>query len=429
MKLHVVLFACITFFSGLSAIADDPDTAKATDSLNVQSFDKVWSLVKERHWDEEAVGETWDQAREELRPKALQAEDKDATRKVIGELIGRLKQSHFSVVPEAAFEEIEDGKSDTDGYAGLVIRERENELVITQIHKGSPAESSVLRPGWTLQKLGKATDKKLIDVATEVTKEGPMRRETMVGILGDKRFRGEVGETLVLGCTDLDGKEHEVELTLAKAPGTQVKLGNFPTMQVAITSDVSGDGIGYFRFSSFFDPQRMMTAYDETLSKSENGLIIDLRGNYGGLVILPPAMGSRLTGEQGALGKIQMKGAKINLILNPWPEPYSQPVAVLTDECSISAAEILAGGLKDLKLARIFGARTAGLVLPSTFERLPNGDGIQYAFADYQSASGNPLEGGGVTPDEDIDLTKEAFKKHSDPVLARAREWIQAQSK
>lgn len=140
-------------------------------------------------------------------------------------------------------------------------------------------------------------------------------------------------------------------------------------------------------------------------------------------------MSSRLTGEKGALGKIQMKGAKINLILNPWAEPYRQPVAVLTDECSISAAEILAGGLKDLQLARTFGTRTAGLVLPSTFERLPNGDGIQYAFADYQSASGGTLEGEGVTPDEEVQLTKAAYKKHSDPVLARAREWIQSQTK
>ena len=102
----------------------------------------------------------------------------------------------------------------------------------------------------------------------------------------------------------------------------------------------------------------------------------------------------------------------------------SQEVAILIDECSISSAEILSGGLQDIGIGRVFGGRSAGLALPSTVIKLPNGDGFQYAIADYKSASGKSLEMDGVTPDEPVDLSKELLLRDSDPVLNRALQWI-----
>ena len=49
--------------------------------------------------------------------------------------------------------------------------------------------------------------------------------------------------------------------------------------------------------------------------------------------------------------------------------------------------------MKDVKRARIFGTRTAGAALPSVISKLPNGDGFQYAIANYISEGGKPLEG------------------------------------
>ena len=97
---------------------------------------------------------------------------------------------------------------------------------------------------------------------------------------------------------------------------------------------------------------------------------------------------------------------------------------MLIDECSISSAEILSGGLKDQKMARLFGSTTAGLALPSTVVKLPNGDALQYAFATYTSASGDILEGVGVSPDEEISPGREELSKDNDPVLTRAVTWI-----
>jgi carboxyl-terminal processing protease len=102
-------------------------------------------------------------------------------------------------------------------------------------------------------------------------------------------------------------------------------------------------------------------------------------------------------------------------------------VAVLIDEKSASTSEIMAGGLKDLGRARLFGLTTAGAALPSYIEKLPNGDGFQYAVANYVSEGGYELEGNGVAPDVEIYAGRDEFLEQGDPVLESALQWILAQ--
>ncbi len=418
----------LTATPGVTQEKKDPVAGEASgNSLDVQSFDRVWSLIKERHWDPEVVGESWTKAREELRPQVVAAKDRNAARLVIKQLIDRLEQSHFAVIPATAYKAMDEGKLHAKGHTGLVIRERDGKLIVAQIEPDSATAASEIRPGWVLTGVGKRDADDLLKVAEEATKTGPMSRATLVGLLCKRALGGDVGQAVQLKLLDLNGKEHDVELKLTKTPGTTVRAGNMPTIHVVVDSRELPGNVGYFGFSAFFDPTNLVREFDKRLKKSSGGLIIDLRGNVGGLMILPTALGSRLTGKPAKLGVVKMKNANFKMALNPWRKPYDKPVAVLIDECSISCAEILSGGLKDLKLARVFGTTTAGLALPSAFEKLPNGDGVQYAFADYTSESGKTLEGNGVTPDEEIALTTEAFKQQSDPVLARALEWLNSE--
>ena len=136
-----------------------------------------------------------------------------------------------------------------------------------------------------------------------------------------------------------------------------------------------------------------------------------------------------VSGDNRRLGSMTMQGNKLSFAISPRAETFDGPVAILVDGASASTSEILAAGLQDLGRARIFGTRTAGAALPSVFERLPNGDGFQYATADYTSAGGKVLEGAGVTPDEVVRLTRKALEDGHDPVLDRALQWIQEQTK
>ena len=83
----------------------------------------------------------------------------------------------------------------------------------------------------------------------------------------------------------------------------------------------------------------------------------------------------------------------------------------------------------DLKRARVFGVKTPGAALPSTIEVLPNGDRFQYAFANYISANGKPLEGLGVEPDVEIPLTRRALLDGRDPAIEAALSWIRSAKK
>ncbi len=108
---------------------------------------------------------------------------------------------------------------------------------------------------------------------------------------------------------------------------------------------------------------------------------------------------------------------------------FAGPLAILVDGTSASTSEIMAEGLKDLGRARIFGSHTAGAALPSVFEKLPNGDGFQYAIANYISEGGKPLEGAGVTPGRgNAAVTREALLAGKDPALDAAVAWINGKS-
>ena len=185
----------------------------------------------------------------------------------------------------------------------------------------------------------------------------------------------------------------------------------------------------YIRFNEFLDPGSMMPKFEAALKGFANapGVILDLRGNPGGIGIMAMGIAGFFINQDGLkLGDMKMRDATLKFVIFPRPETYAGPLAILIDEGSASTSEILAGGLQDLKRARIFGVRSAGAALPSDIIRLPNGDGFQYPQASYTSVSGKVLEGEGVTPDVVVQQTKESLLARRDSVIEAADEWIRS---
>ena len=182
----------------------------------------------------------------------------------------------------------------------------------------------------------------------------------------------------------------------------------------------------------FFDPDAVVAAFREMVHACTDctGFVIDLRGNPGGLGGLATGVAIWFTDKDRLrLGTMSMRGTNVNFALFPRPDAFRGPLAVLIDGLSASTSEIFAGGMKDLKRARIFGTKSAGAALPSVFERLPTGDGFQYAIANYISEGGQPLEGIGAIPDEEVRLTRHQLLEGQDPVLDAAVSWIGKQKK
>ncbi len=82
-----------------------------------------------------------------------------------------------------------------------------------------------------------------------------------------------------------------------------------------------------------------------------------------------------------------MKGRdnETKFIVYPQTNIYDGKIVILTDYGSASTSEIFAAGMQEIGRAKVIGEKSAGAVLPSVFEKLPNGATFQYVISDYKS--------------------------------------------
>jgi carboxyl-terminal processing protease len=287
-----------------------------------------------------------------------------------------------------------------------------------------------VKPGWVIAKIGGKEVEPVIRRMSDSLADEHMLG-AMLAAAVDARLRGTVGEPINIAFLDRRDRPVDKTLTFADPPGTAATFGNLPTFYVTFDSKRLESNIGYIAFSAFFDPPTVMRKFQQAIEafRDADGIILDLRGNPGGLGVMGMGMGGFFVTEPDQqLGTMRTRSGEIHFVLNPRVESYTGPLAVLVDESSMSTAEILAGGLQDLKRARVFGTRTPGAALPSVVERLPNGDGFQYAFANYTSVGGQPLEGRGVQPDEVVELDRKSLLQGRDPVIEAAVRWIRSKA-
>ena len=412
--------------------AVEPLLTPEQQALNVESFEYVWATIRDKHFDPELNGVDWAAVREELLPEVEQAERMSQARAVMSDLIGRLGQSHFAIFPAEVYKDLEvpAGEGSRDGSVGIELRLIEGRPLVTRVEEGSPAAEAGVHPGWEILRVGEAETAPIIE-RIEQADLGPIERQFVVVRGVGRRLLGQMDSTVEVAFLDGDGREVELALTRAVRPDKRIEFGHLPAMYSRFESREIADDIGYIAFSVFFDPMTVMTAFGDAVRSfmDADGIIIDVRGNPGGIGAMAMGMSGWLVDARNQyLGTMKTRDTELKFVLNPRVETYQGPVAILVDELSGSTTEIFTGGLQDLGRARIFGSRTAGAVLPSAIERLPNGDGFQYAFAGYVSASGKVLEGNGVTPDQEVVHTRKALLAGRDLVMEAAVEWIRGQS-
>jgi len=406
-----------------------PDQRQA----NIESFEQVWTTVRDKHWDPKINGVDWQAVHDELRPKVERAATIEEARAIMSDMLHRLKQTHFGIVPAEAYKELADlksGKADpTDGDPGIELRIIDGHALVTSVAPDSPAAAQGVKTGWELL----SVDGKEIAPSLSKIKDA-LGESTLIDVMEERsvasRLEGDVGKTVPVKFRD--GRDRTVELKLKRSAtrGALAMLGNLPPMHFWVQSSKVQPDIGYVRFNLFFEPDTLIGAFREAVKTCRDcrGFVIDLRGNPGGIGGLALGVAGWFIDQKGQrLGTMYTRTASIKFALFPQLEPFLGPLAVLVDGCSASTSEVFAGGMKDLKRARIFGTRTAGAALPSMFTKLPNGDGFQYAVANYISEGGQPLEGIGVTPDQEVKLTRHQLLEGQDPVLDAAVSWIRTQ--
>ncbi|MEM7306664.1 MAG: S41 family peptidase [Planctomycetota bacterium] len=438
--LPLLLAACTSLES--ADVATEPAPAPVSAEVAQATFDDVWSTVREHHFDEKLNGLDWDAVRDELRPRASEAATQAELRGVVNEMLGRLEQSHFGMMPRSNLPAL-DGSDDAEtpdslaGDLGLDVRARGGDVLVWKVTPGGPADAAGIRPGWILLRVDDLDVDAYFDEAASVEDERAARYATFqVHSRVMAETYGPIGSTAQVTLLDDGDREVVVEVTRGERDVEKHNFGtNLPTFYLHFdkaTIERDGAKIGWIHWSNWFLP--VMKPIDQAVDemRSHDGIVLDLRGNGGGAGAMVMGVAGHFFDERTDLGTQSSREG--NMVYRASPRrispagervgPYSGKVAILVDELTGSASEVFSGGMQSTGRVRVFGETSAGAVLPAVTKTLPNGDGLLYAFGDFKTSTGTLLEGLGVVPDVEVPLTRDSLLAGKDAALEAAIAWI-----
>ena len=403
----------------------------------LETFDAAWKIVRDSHFDKTLNGVDWDAVAIELRPKAAAARSAGDLRVVLRDMLGRLGQSHFTVLP-ATTDSAAETPRDISGTPGFDVRLIAKEIVVIEVDPAGGAAAAGVRTGWKVQSIDGTPAATLLGAFPDSLE--PRLLHVELWRVLHTRLRGPAGSRADMVFEDANGTTVRLSIERRAEEGKAVTVGNLPTMFVRVDArpveTPAGRPAGLIGFNVW------MTAVDPLFQKAvddfrdRDGIVIDLRGNPGGLAAMLMGISGHFIDERKALGVMKTRDSELRFIVNPRRvnargervQPFAGPVAVLIDSLSGSASECFAGGMQSLGRVRVFGQPSMGQALPALFARLPNGDVLIHAYGDFVTADGTRLEGRGVVPDEVITLDRSQLLAGRDRTLEAALAWIDSVS-
>ena len=182
---------------------------------------------------------------------------------------------------------------------------------------------------------------------------------------------------------------------------------------------------GYIKFNLFGLQTIEFLCAALTELKDKKTLIIDLRGNVGGLFGALVGVGGMLTDKNLDLGTQFYNRGSDSFTATPKAKSFKGKLVFLTDGQSVSSAEILAAVMQEGKRAVIVGERTAGAALSAISIVLPTGAVLFYPYANFKTPKGNLVEGIGVIPNFPVALDRKSLLEGRDVQLETALKVIE----
>jgi carboxyl-terminal processing protease len=253
---------------------------------------------------------------------------------------------------------------------GVTVGEDPKGLRIRKVFQGSPAAKAGIRAGDIVIAVdGKPLAGKTSEQSTTLVKGLPGTKVTLTTLRGKTRSTKKL---------------------------TRAKI-SFPVV-VSSTRTVNGVKIGHIELSSFTSGAHgeVRSAVERALKNGDKGIVLDMRGNGGGLldeavlissIFIPEGTVVSTDGRTRGRKTFKATGDAISTKI---------PVVVLVDKGTASASEIVTGALQDRKRAKVVGTNTYGKGVFQEVEELPNGGALEITVGEYFTPSGRNLGGGGV---------------------------------
>lgn len=377
-----------------AAVVAAPSRERAR--MNQRVFDTVWSEVRRGYYDPDLHGVDWGAARDRFRPQALAAADDRALYRVVNTMLDLLDDGHAGASPPAAVRR-QDAQYARRAVMGMTLMRGEDPdlWTVERVRDGSPAQAAGVQLGWTLD----SVDGRPWGPDVEVQEGTPVH--------------------LVL--TDETGARRDTILTPQLMDGPQ-----------PFTADKSRPGVLVLTVEQFDAGLGRWLGGELDGLPSDVDVILDLRANPGGRLweaesvltcFLPrDQVWATRTGRNWRPVILRASGD-----CGDRSAPVANPVAVLVDRGSRSAAELTPAALQEAGRGIVVGEKTIGSVLIAQETDLPDGGKLTLSRANFVTAGGVRLEKRGVTPDIAAPRTVSQRRAGEDPTLEAAIAALQAQ--
>ena len=281
---------------------------------------------------------------------------------------------------------------------GMYVDQRDGQLVVVAPIEGGPAERAGILAG---------------DLVLEADGQ-PLTGLTLPD--QTRLLRGPRGSAVTLTIRRA-GQPTLLHLAVVR---DQVRL-------ISARGQLLDNGLGLLKISQFTEgtPGEARAALDSLLASQPRGLLLDLRGNSGGL--LEPAV--QVTGLFLGSGPVVLErhadGEEKRYSAPDGPAATSLPLIVLVDRGSASASEVMAAALRDRGRAELAGERTYGKNTVQYIHQLSDGSGLRITVAQWHTPSGEAIPSTGLDPDWQI-ATPPNPPAGTDPVLETAAQRLLA---
>ncbi|WP_313992683.1 S41 family peptidase [uncultured Selenomonas sp.] len=287
----------------------------------------------------------------------------------INGMVASLDDPHSVYMPPEMFKALRQHTEGSFGGIGVTMGFKDRTVRIISVLEGTPGAAAGLQAGDEI-------------IAVDGTPTSEMQSEEVA-----LHIRGEAGTTVTLRILrDGDEKDYTITRDIIQVRSVRGTM-------------VEGTTIGYIRIGSFAEHtgEEFAGEMNRLAGEGMTALIIDLRENPGGLITSCVSVAEQVVPAGTIVSVIDRDGNAEVYQSHLAARQY--PIAVLIDENSASASEILAGALQDTGAGTIIGTTSYGKGSVQAVLPLLHEDGLKLTIAKYVTPSGRSIDGTGITPD------------------------------
>lgn len=332
-------------------------------------FDRTWKVIYKDYYDSTLNHQDWSRWKSRYQGKIKTEDD---AKVAIDSMIASLNEPYTRFMSQKDFDDLATSITSKIYGIGVNIYSNAGKIEVFNVIPSTPADLAGVKQGDII-------------VAVDSKDINGMNVSEVASIV-----RGP--ENSVVELTLLRNNKK----ILKKIKRKEIKIKN-------VKSSIIDNHIGYIQIISFMGgttPNEFIEALENT--KDTDSIIIDLRGNTGGLLDNAVFIANMFIQQGEIVEIIYRDGYKKSINAKSNPNLLNKPVVVLVNGASASASEILSGALKDYKKAKLVGKKTFGKGLVQKIVPLPNKTGVNITIARYLTPNGTDINKLGIKPDIEV---------------------------